>query len=158
MVQNLILFREQSEDLYQTPSKIAKLFINRLVIDEEASVEHVAPFEFYASNHKMAESTNDEYEEERKLKGMSPNDPNNCVKSYHLYYILFDSCKEWFDYNVVDVALQSMSASNDDLICHFIYAGEYYIVDIWSGPGIKTQLQYEDTNEHIDFGPFNGLH
>ena len=145
MVQNLILFREQSEDLYQTPSKIAKLFINRLVIDEEASYEHMTPFEFYTCNNKMADETNDEYEGERKLKGMT-----QIISLYNKPYGKpFDSYKEWFDYNVVDVALKSTSASNDDLICHFIYAGEYYVVDMFSGPGIETQLRYEDMNRSV---------
>ena len=83
MVQKLILFREHSEDLYQTPSKIAKLFINRLVIDEEASYEHMTPFEFYTCNNKMADETNKEYEDERKLKGMI-----QIIPAYDISYII----------------------------------------------------------------------
>ena len=37
--QNIVLFIEQAEQPWQTPSKIANLFINRFAIDEDANHE-----------------------------------------------------------------------------------------------------------------------
>ena len=109
-MQKLILLTEKSEDLYKTHSKIGKLFINRLLIDEQASFELMTCLEFQKSSDKIGDEDHDEYpdhEYERKEK-------------------------EIFDSEVLENAIQLVSLSQPDLKPHFIYAGEYYLLDVFS--------------------------
>ena len=109
-MQKLILLTEKSEDLYKTHSKIGKLFINRLLIDEQASFELMTCLELQISSDKIGDVDHDEYPDyEYKRKE-----------------------KEVFDSEVLENAIQLVSLSQPDLKPHFIYAGEYYLLDVFS--------------------------
>ena len=64
---------EEREEAYSTPLKIGNLFFNRFGVDEDAAFEMVGVYHLQKSSNKMANPRNEEYENERKEKGMDIN-------------------------------------------------------------------------------------
>ena len=57
----LILLTEEQDDAWRCPLKIGRLFINRLVIEEEAAFEFLATFELKKSSQRMSDNEHDDY-------------------------------------------------------------------------------------------------
>ena len=57
----LILLTEEQDDAWRCPLKIGRLYINRLVIDEEAAFEFLATFELKKSSQRMSDNERDDY-------------------------------------------------------------------------------------------------
>ena len=72
-MQKIVLFIELNDDPFFTPEKIGNLFINRFVIEEDASFEIIKILELGKTSWKMSWSSHSEYanfENERNQKGM----------------------------------------------------------------------------------------
>ena len=57
----LILLTEEQDEAWRCPLKIGRLYINRLVIDEEAAFEFLATFELKKSSQRMSDNEYDDY-------------------------------------------------------------------------------------------------
>ena len=57
----LILFTEEQDEAWRCPLKIGRLYINRLVIDEEAAFEFLATFKLKKSSQRMSDNEYDDY-------------------------------------------------------------------------------------------------
>ena len=67
----LILLTEEQDEAWRCPLKIGRLYINRLIIDEEAAFELLATFELKKSSQRISDIVHDIEIFERKLeKGM----------------------------------------------------------------------------------------
>ena len=54
-MQKIILFNEPNDDAFLTPSKIGDIFMNRFVIDENASCEILKKYELPKTSQKISQ-------------------------------------------------------------------------------------------------------
>ena len=57
----LILLTEEQDEAWRCPLKVGRLYINRLVIDEEAAFEFLATFELKKSSRRMSDDEHKMY-------------------------------------------------------------------------------------------------
>ena len=57
----LILLTEEQDEAWRCPLKIGRLYINRMIIDEEAAFEFLATFELKKSSQRMSDNQYDDY-------------------------------------------------------------------------------------------------
>ena len=72
-MQKIVLFIEQNDDAFMTPSKIGHLFMNRFAVDEDPGFEIVKVLELGNTSLAMFHPKHPEYEKfenERKQKGI----------------------------------------------------------------------------------------
>ena len=72
-MQKIIIFIEPNDDAFLTPAKIGDIFMNRFVIDENASCEILKKFELGETSVETSWPGGENYKnfaEERKQKGM----------------------------------------------------------------------------------------
>ena len=76
MMQKIVLFIEPFDDLWSTPLKIGKLFLNRFAVAEDAASEVLKIFELEKASFemsKLSQPTRMIFMKERKHKGKDLN-------------------------------------------------------------------------------------